>query len=99
MAYTDGAMIAELRNLLDGRPELIQELRTTRSLDDAAEALSRIAAVNGLPMGAAELRHYFRVITAQRPGPVSDADLDHVTGGGADMGSTVLDLLRWRPPT
>ena len=95
MPKADAEMTSALRDLLESRPDLADGLRAARSLEDAAEILARIAAVNGLPMSAAELRHHFTTVMAAPEGPIADEALDAVAAGAMCDSRLILALLRW----
>lgn len=75
-------MISELRALLDSSPNLARRLTDARSMKEVAEILARIAAENGLPMSAAELRGHFTMAAAAQGEKLRDDELGAIGGGG-----------------
>jgi hypothetical protein len=82
----DDAIWRDLGHLLENRPDITRRLAATRSLEEAAETLARIAAEHGLPVSGAELSGYFKKeLMARTTRRLDDAALDWVAGGGPEL--------------
>ncbi|HYD64014.1 hypothetical protein [Azospirillum sp.] len=97
-AEQPGDLVRQFHRLFSEQPGLLAGLHGL-SVPAAAEALTRIGAVNGIPTSAAEIRRYAAqaVRRLECRHALGDDELDALTGGGAVTDAGGL-LALFTPP-
>lgn len=95
----DANKIAEFRNLVESKPELVARLKGKTDPALFAEEAAKIAAENGYAISAAEIAALLKGSPAAANDELTDDQLARVSGGGAmTIEDTVcMKLYGWCP--